>query len=59
MVNGDNLWKLNSHPNLQKVFAYDTPLGKEINGEKLKELSFKLELGDFELPSLPTDKVKY
>lgn len=59
MVNGDNLEKLDSHPSLQKVFAYETPLAKEINVEKLKELSFKVELGNFELPSLPTDQVKY
>ena len=59
MVNGDNLGKLDSHPSLQKVFAYETPLAKEINVEKLKELSFKVELGNFELPSLPTDQVKY
>ncbi|MCR9017197.1 c-type cytochrome domain-containing protein [Aquiflexum gelatinilyticum] len=59
MVSGDNLEKLNSHPSLQKVFAFETPLAKEINVEKLKELSFKVELGNFELPSLPTDQVKY
>lgn len=59
MVNGNNLEKLDSHPSLQKVFAYETPLAKEINVEKLKELSFKVELGNFELPSLPTDQVKY
>jgi hypothetical protein len=59
MVNGDNLGKLDSHPSLQKVFAYETPLAKEINVEKYKELSFKVELGNFELPSLPTDQVKY
>ncbi|WP_113925812.1 c-type cytochrome domain-containing protein [Cognataquiflexum aquatile] len=59
MVNGDNLEKLDSHPSLQKVFAYETPLAKEIKVEKLKELSFKVELGNFELPSLPTDQVKY
>jgi uncharacterized membrane protein len=59
MVNGDNLEKLDSHPSLLKVFAFETPLAKETNTEKLKELSFKVELGNFELPSLPTDKVKY
>jgi uncharacterized membrane protein len=58
-VSGDNLWRLDSHPRLQKVFAYETSLAKEVNVEKLKELSFKVELGNFELPSLPTDKVKY
>lgn len=59
MVNRDNLGKLDSHPSLQKVFAYETPLAKEINVQKLKELSFKVELGNFELPSLPTDQIKY
>ncbi|MCH6236602.1 c-type cytochrome domain-containing protein [Cognataquiflexum rubidum] len=59
MVSGDNLEKLDPHPSLQKVFAFETPLAKEINVEKLKVLSFKVELGNFELPSLPTDQVKY
>jgi predicted CXXCH cytochrome family protein len=58
-VNGNNLWKLDSHPSLQKVFAYDTPSANEINSDIIKKLSFRVELGNFELPSLPTDKVKY
>lgn len=58
-VRKENLLKLNSHPRLQKVFAYDTPLAKEMTNEKINGLSFKVEMGNFELPSLPTDKVKY
>jgi predicted CXXCH cytochrome family protein len=55
----ENLLKLDYHPSLQKVFAYDTPLNENVSLEKLNKLSFKVELGNFELPSLPTDTIKY
>jgi uncharacterized protein YjbI with pentapeptide repeats len=55
-ITGNDLEKLQSHPLLEKVFAYETGI---IGDESLKKFRFKLEIGSYELPPIPSDTIVY
>ncbi len=56
LTNLENLSLLNLHPSLQKVFAFQTPVGESQNTGKF---SFQLETGNYSLPKIPADTIVY
>ena len=55
-ITGSDLEKLQSHPLLEKVFAYETGIRVD---ESLKKFRFKLETGSYALPPIPSDTIVY
>ncbi|MBC6368801.1 c-type cytochrome domain-containing protein [Algoriphagus sp. AK58] len=51
-----DLEKLDKLPMLEKVFAYETGL---FGNELPKKFKFKLEIGSYELPPIPSDTIVY
>jgi uncharacterized membrane protein len=58
-VNLEQIQSLATSKSLEKVFVYETPASAEIPANDKIKFPFLLEVGNYELPKLPTDTIVY